>query len=129
LRVLLDSTVLIDALRGRPVVERIDALERSGDRPCTTSINVEEIVRGMRPDEADAIGRLFAGLEILPIGAPEAWRAGLWRREFASRGVTLSQADCLIAGAAYLAGARIATGNSGDFPMSEVSVEDWSVGR
>src|SRR6478736_10397499 len=34
-RVLLDSTVLIDALRGRPAGEHLRALRRQGDEPWT----------------------------------------------------------------------------------------------
>jgi predicted nucleic acid-binding protein len=44
-------------------------------------------------------------------------------------GVTLSQADCLIASAAVGAGARLATGNPKDFPMEELEVEHWPAGR
>ena len=33
--VLLDTTVLIDYLRGKPAVERVDALLARGDTPCT----------------------------------------------------------------------------------------------
>jgi len=127
--VLLDSTVLIDHLRGRPAAERIERLVRSGDLVATTPINVEEIVRGLRPGEEAAAEDLFSGLTILPLGFDEGKQAGAWRREFASRGITLSQADCLIAAAAQLVGARLATGNAADFPMPGVEVEDWPVGQ
>jgi predicted nucleic acid-binding protein len=128
MKVLLDSTVLIDYLRGRPAVARVQERRGHADVPCTTAINVEEVVRGLRPAEVDATAALFAGLEILPIGRREGWRAGGWRRDFAARGVTLWQADCLIAAAAVHAGAVLATGNPKDFPMPGVSVEHWTVG-
>ena len=127
--VLLDSTVLIDHLRGRPAADHVERLALSGDVCATTAINVEEIVRGLRADEQAAADALFGGLMILPIGLEEGTRAGIWRREFAARGITLSQADCLIAAAAHVAGARLATGNPTDFPMSEIEVEEWPVGR
>jgi predicted nucleic acid-binding protein len=126
--VLLDSTVLIDYLRGRPAVRRVDDLQRGGDVPCTTAINIEEIVRGLRSREERACNDLIAGLEVLPIGSWEGWRAGMWRRDFARRGVTLWQADCLIAAAAVSANAVLATGNPKDFPMRELEVEPWPVG-
>jgi predicted nucleic acid-binding protein len=45
--VLLDTTVLIDLLRGRPAASsRLAALRRQGDRPCVCAINAEEVVRG-----------------------------------------------------------------------------------
>lgn len=129
MRVLLDSTVLIDYLRGRPVVSRVRALRDSADVPCTTGINVEEVIRGIRPAEVDATRAFFAGLEIIPIGSAEGWRAGGWRRDFSAQGITLWQADCLVAAAAIAVGARLATGNPRDFPMPEVTVEHWPVGR
>jgi hypothetical protein len=127
--VLLDTTVLIDCLRGKPAAERVLALRRSADLPCTTAINIEEIVRGLRAAEEEAADRLFHGVLVLSLGREEGRRAGRWRREFARRGVTLSQADCLIAAAAVSAEAVLATGNPRDFPMRELRVEQWPVGR
>jgi predicted nucleic acid-binding protein len=124
----LDSTVLIDFLRGRPAVERVRSLRARGDVPATTAINVDEIVRGLRPSETEAARRLFAGLAVLPVGAPAGWQAGTWRRDFATSGVTLFQADCLIAAATHLGGGVLATGNPTDFPMPELRVEHWPVG-
>lgn len=94
--VLLDTTVLIDLLRGRPgATVRLRDLRASGDVPATCAVNV----------------------------------AGVWRRDHAARGVTLAQADCLIAAPAVTALARLATGNPRDFPMAGVVVEHWPVGE
>lgn len=127
-RLLLDSTVLIDALRGRPAAARVAGLRRTGTEPWACAISVEEIWRGLLADEEPAARRLFGGLRIAPLGAAEGMRAGQWRRVFASRGVTLHQADCLIAAAAEGVGAAIATANVDDFPMTEVDVQYWPVG-
>lgn len=129
--VLLDTTVLIDLLRGRAgAVARVQGLRRSGDRPCVCAINVEEVERGLRDDrEAAAAQRLFDGLEIVALGRAEGRQAGMWRRMLASRGITLSQADCLIASAALALGGRLVTGNPADFPMPELRVEHWPVGE
>lgn len=126
---LLDTTVLIDYLRGRPVVERVGTLVERGDQLCTSPINVEEIVRGLRPGEMSAADDLFDGLRVVPIGRPEGRQAGEWRRRFAARGATLSQADCLVAAAAHAATAVLATGNPRHFPMTEIEVEHWPVGE
>lgn len=128
-RILLDTTVLIDVLRGRPAADRLLALRRFGDVPFTSAINVEEVVRGLRPTERAVAGRLLDGVRLVSIGRSEAERAGHWRRSFAQRGVTLSQADCLVAAACSTVDAVLATANGRDFPMEEIRVEDWPVGR
>lgn len=128
LLVLLDTTVLIDYMRGLPSARRVDHLLDGADAPCTTAINVEELIRGMRDEELEATSRLVEGLIVLPLGVNEGWQAGSWRREFAARGITLSQADCLIAAAALSSSAILATGNPKDFPMNEVRIEHWPAG-
>ena len=127
--VLLDTTVLIDYLRDAPSAPRVDQLLDRGDIACTTAINVEELARGLLPREREDAGRLVRGLIVIPLGVVEGWQAGTWRQRFASRGVTLAQADCLIAAAAHSADATLATGNPKDFPMDEIRVEHWEVGR
>ena len=124
-RLLLDSTAVIDALRGRPAATRLMGLRRTGTEPWVCAISVEEIWRGLRPDEEPVARRLFNGLRLAPLGVAEGIRAGSWRREFAEQGVTLHQADCLIAAAAVGIGASLATANIADFPMKELSVTDW----
>ena len=92
------------------------------------AISIEEIWRGLRQFEEPAVRRLFNGLRVAPLGAAEGIRAGTWRREFAARGVTLHQADCLIAAAALGASASIATANVNDFPMEEITIDYWPAG-
>ncbi len=125
---LLDTTVLIDALRGRAAVGRIHKLRRTKEVPWVCAVNIEEVLRGIRERERDSAVRLLSGLHMAPLGREEGMRAGDWRRDFAGRGITLAQADCLIAAAAVGVGARLATGNPKDFPMTELDVEHWPVG-
>ena len=126
---LLDTTVLIDALRGRPAGQRIRGLRTAGeDVPYVCAVNVEELARGVRAGEEAALDRLLDGLRFAAITRDDAERAGRWRRDFAQRGITLSQADCLIASAAVGAGARLITGNPKHFPMPELVVEHWPAG-
>ena len=78
--------------------------------------------------QRDAAERLVAGLWWVPLGADEGWLAGRWRQEYAARGMTLAQGDCLIAAAAATIGGRLATGNPKHFPMPELQVEHWPAG-
>lgn len=126
---LLDTTALIDILRGGAAVQHLKAHRDGGDVLCTTAVNVEEIARGLRSEEVDAASALFSGLLIIPLGFREGRQAGIWRKAYAADGITLSQADCLIAAAALTADARLVTGNPRHFPMREIAVEHWPPGR
>jgi predicted nucleic acid-binding protein len=133
-RILLDTTVLIDALRGRPrTVERLLALRRGGDHAYVCAINVEETVRGLKPSEEERARSLFAGLRVAPLGETQGWNAGEWRRRLAERGRTVAQADSLVAAAAHSLGATVATGNvkdypAGEAPMGDLAVQLWPTG-
>jgi predicted nucleic acid-binding protein len=128
LALLLDTTVLIDALRGRSVAERLRELRSTEQAPWICAVNVEEVMRGAHTEEQTLIARFLNGLQAAPLGRAEGERAGRWRRDYARKGVTLTQADCLIAAAAVGVDARLATGNPKHFPMPELDVEHWPVG-
>jgi predicted nucleic acid-binding protein len=129
LSLLLDTTVLIDVLRDRPVADRLRQLRGVDRVPWICAVNLDEVLRGAHGEEETRAIRLLRGLHVAPLGRAEGERAGHWRRDFARRGVTLSQADCLIAAAAVGVDARLATGNPNHFPMPELTIEHWPVGR
>ena len=125
---LLDTTVLIDALRGKGAADRLRALRSVSEPPYVCAINVEELWRGARRGEEAAIRRLLRGLRVVALGLEQGERAGQWRRDYAAKGITLSQADCLVAASAVTVGARLATGNPKGFPMPDLVVEHWRSG-
>jgi predicted nucleic acid-binding protein len=102
-------------------------LRRVGIEPWVCVISIGEIWRGLRSGEESAARGLFQGLRLAPLGVAEGVRAGTWRRDLASQGITVHQADCLIAAAAVGVGAGLATANVADFPMTELTVEHWPV--
>lgn len=126
---LLDTSVLIDVIRGRAAAERLRQVQAARQPPpLACAVNVEELWTGGRDGEEGALRRLIGALRIVPLGEREGELAGTWRRDFAARGITLSQADCLIAAAAVTAGARLATGNPRHFPMPGLELEHWPAG-
>lgn len=129
MRLLLDTTVLIDALRGRHAADRLRELTRMAEPPYACAVNADEVWRGLRDHERMDAELFLSALREAPLGLAEGRRAGEWRRLYAARGLTLSQADCLIAAATVGVGAVLATGNPGHFPMDEITVEHWPVGE
>lgn len=128
--VLLDSSVVIDLLRGRSgAIRRLRTVKAAGDDPYVCAVAVEEITRGLRPPEDDAFLEILEGLLPAPLGIPEGRLAGFLKRTLAKRGRTISQADALIAAAALGIGARLATGNPKDFPIKGLVVEHWPAGE
>jgi predicted nucleic acid-binding protein len=128
LPLLLDTTVLIDALRERPATGRIQRSLDAGEVLWICAVNVDEVLRGASVEKEAGVLRFLRGLHLAPLARAEGERAGRWRREYAAKGVTLSQAGCLIAAAAVGVGAQLATGNPKHFPMPELDVEHWQVG-
>jgi predicted nucleic acid-binding protein len=129
-RVLLDTTILIDVLRGRPgALWRLRKLRSAGDTPFVCAVSVEETVRGLHAAEHGTAADLLRGLRTAPLGKDEGRQAGTWRGDYSRRGRTLAQADCLIAASALSIGGRLATGNPKHFPMRELTVEHWPVGE
>ena len=83
---LLDTTVLVDALRGNQRVgSRLSGLRSV---PLVSAISVEEILVGVRPATERAVEHLLGGVEIVPVGDTEARIAAAWRRSLGARGLT-----------------------------------------
>jgi predicted nucleic acid-binding protein len=120
---LLDTTVLVRVLRGHS--ETVERLRVLTDPPFISAITVEEIMRGMRTHERDATESLLQWTIVADVSDQEARLAGAWRKAFAARGRTLSQADALIAACAHRRAATLATANVRDYPMQELTVEHW----
>ncbi|MBI3824621.1 MAG: type II toxin-antitoxin system VapC family toxin [Candidatus Rokubacteria bacterium] len=119
-RILLDTDVLIDLLRGRPATKAF-VLDVTGDAvPCCSVISVAELTAGMRRGEEGATSALLDGLVIFPVTREIAEVAGRFKQ--AARSRRLELADCVIAATAFVEGAPVATSNVKDYPMPEVTV-------
>ncbi len=119
-KVVLDTDVLIDHLRGRESTRDFlhDLVGHSV--PCCSVISVAEIHAGMREEETARTTDFLDGLVILPVTREIAEVAGHFKRRSKSRRLEL--ADCLIAATAFVEGASVATGNVKDYPMPEITV-------
>ncbi len=112
--VLLDTTVLVDVLRGHTDATAFVGAARG--KLTVSSLTVAEIYAGSRDDEALPVGRLIGLFTVLPVTSAIGQLGGAYRREFGARsGAGLI--DCLIAATAQLHDLRLATSNVRHFPM------------
>jgi len=120
-RLLLDTDVLIEYLRGRE--EAIEYLEELTSDLYLSVISVAELFAGVKSDEEErSLQQFFLVFVVLPVTERVARRGGLYRRDFRpSHGSGL--ADALIAATAEENGASLVTFNRRHFPMiSSVTV-------
>src|SRR5437762_5517789 len=119
-KVLLDSDVLIEWLRGRePVVHQItDLLEQHADM-FWTPVSIAEIFAGVREAEKDPVSNLFVLLEPVSLTADAGKKAGQYLKSYAkSHSVQLG--DALIAACAFTSGFSLWTLNRKHYPMKDV---------
>ena len=116
--ILVDSSVLIDALRNRRGrTEFLELLTEHGHVLACCSVNITEVYAGMRDSESAVTDKLLVTLECFPVTRDIARQAGLLKREWARKGVTISYTDVTIAAVALANGLSVLTDNVKDFPM------------
>ncbi len=119
-RLLLDTDVLVDFLRGRE--EAAAYLEAVSESLLISAISVAELYAGVREgDERRRLAQFLGAFAIIPLDAEIAQKGGIYRRDYGpSHGVGL--ADALIAATAVLHQAQLVTLNARHFPMVEAEV-------
>jgi predicted nucleic acid-binding protein len=118
MQLLLDTSVLIDALRLRRGRRKWLAEQvRAGLMLTTSALNLAEVYAGMRPEEEARTKAFLNALECREITASVAENAGKLKKQWAQRGRTLTLADTLVAAVALQQGCPLATDNRKDFPM------------
>ena len=100
----LDTDILVSLLRGQPeAVEKIRALQESGDRISTTIITAYELLKGAyissRPDEnLTKVRELISNLHLLELSSGAAEEASRIYNELREGGRLIGEFDILIAG-------------------------------
>lgn len=118
MRLLVDTSVLIDHLRGKP--EAVALLQQAvarGDELHSVVVVRTEILAGMRARERAATLTLFDALEWQPVTAELADRAGELARRYLRSHPGVDTVDYLVAAAAQLLGAELQTLNVKHYPM------------
>lgn len=125
-RYLLDSTFLIDMLRGDVAARvRFRRLFEDGDEPVVNEVVVCEVATGSAQHPDPDLAALLEPIEFVQPGPGAPILAGQWRIDARHRGHQLSLADALIAVAAHDADAALLTRNVRDFAHLPVIVETY----
>ena len=123
MKVLLDTTVLIDVFRGRnnrrAILER---LVSEGHELCTSALNVAEVYAGIRGSEEKETETFLEALECFSIGKSTGKLAGQLKNESARKGKTLALADTIVAAVALEQNCVLATDNVKDFTMARLTL-------
>src|SRR4030042_4925999 len=120
---LLDTTVLIDHLRGQQkVTDMIIRLARQGNELGVCCINIAELYAGLSDKERIKAEKLIDNLYYYETSKDIAKMAGCYRFDFARKGITLSTSDTIVAAIALSHGVTLITANVKDYPMKEIEL-------
>jgi predicted nucleic acid-binding protein len=124
---LLDTNIIIDAINSKKNRNEflLELTEQQGHLLACCPINVAEVYAGMRPKEEQRTRRLLLSLQLFPISFPVAEMAGLLRRDYSRKGITLTISDTIIAAVAIYNQLTLITENIKDFPMKELQIYHW----
>jgi len=119
---LIDTTIIVDYLRGHPRAKGFVEEEFLLRRGIYVSvISYVEIYAGVRIGEGEVISRLFDNLMIVSIGTEIGKQAGRYLNTYGkSHGLEI--ADALIAATALVLDVKLATLNRKHFPMADIRV-------
>ena len=114
---LVDTSVLIDYLRGRRDAAELLENERAAAPLHASEITRLEVLAGMQPAEEDGTRLLLSTLVWHPVDTEVAEEAGSLGREWLPSHHTIDSADLAIAATAIRTGSRLLTRNVRHFPM------------
>jgi len=120
---LLDTSVIIDALNGKRDRDRLfKELLQQGHLLACCSINVTEVYAGLRSHEETRTRELLESLQYFPISWPVARLAGLLKRDYGRKGISLTTTDATIAAVTIHHELTLITDNLKHYPMKKLSL-------
>lgn len=115
---LLDTSVAVDHLRGFDAAVDLLTGFSEADEPILASEIVRfELLRGVRPREAEGLEQFLSALSWVPVGEEVARAAGALARRYRRSHHGIDDADYLIAATSLLLEADLLTTNVRHFPM------------
>jgi predicted nucleic acid-binding protein len=121
MKLLLDTTVLIDVLRNRKGRRELLAdLVRAGHSLSTCALNIAEVYGGIRSGEEGRTEAFLAGLDEFVLEGRVARAAGRLKTTWGKKGRTIALADAIVAAIAIEKECSLLTDIRKDFPMPEL---------
>jgi predicted nucleic acid-binding protein len=122
---LLDTSVIIDVINGkRNRGQLLTRVLEDGHLLACCPINVTEVYAGMRSAEEHRTEEFLGSLRYYPITWPIARLAGLLKRDYGKKGITLGVADVTIAAVVLHHGLTLMTDNLKHYPMKDLNLYD-----
>ena len=116
--ILIDTSVLIDHLRGDEAARRaLATAAKQGERLACSVVTRVEVLAGMRPEEEQPTRRLLSALDWISVDDEIAERAGALANRFLRSHPGVDPVDFIIAATAEIHDAILWTRNVKHFPM------------
>lgn len=126
---LLDTTVIIDCLRGgRETVEFLTEVASEGSSVGCCAINIAEVYAGMKENERQLTKKFLDSLEYYEVTRNLAEQAGEYKREYSKKGITLSLSDVIIAAVAISNNLTLITDNLRHYPIPDINIKQIEAG-
>jgi predicted nucleic acid-binding protein len=117
---LLDTTVAVDYLRGRPAaVALLEALAGTRDEIIASELVRFELLAGAREHELDELQQFFTALDWVPVNGQVVRVGGELARRYRPSHGGIEDVDYLIAANALVLDVELLTTNIRHFPMLE----------
>ena len=121
---LLDTTVIVNYLRGKPATVRlVKRISAEGSSLGCCPINIIEVCAGTLDKEKEATQQFLDSLEYYELTKESAMRAGEYKQYYQKKGTTLSLPDVAIAAIAIANDLALLTDNPKHYPMTELNVQ------
>jgi hypothetical protein len=122
LKFILDSDVIIWHLRGHKSTEKL-LKELESEQPLGCSvISMFEVWSGVRTEDEKLTHSFLSVLYKIPVDGDIALKAVEYWRGFRKQGITLGQADALIAATVHVLKLVLITYNSDHYPMKDITL-------
>lgn len=132
MRYLLDTNILIYAIKHKPRQVYAKLMARKPEDVCISVITFAELIHGCEksksPEHNKAVlMQMLANIEVLDFDATAAYEYGKIKADLETKGTTIGSMDALIAGHARSLNCVLVTNNTREFArVKDLQIENWA---